>query len=138
MRNPVTQTHPYGCGLACVAFVLRKPYRQLSAGKLAAQASTQGFYCRQLREILEAYSWKGEWKYLKHRWKRKIYTENTIVFIKRSSLYPAGHYLVRHNGYWMDPWINFQIEKDIRKSKSGYRKRLPGQPIYALFIEPVI
>jgi len=65
-----------------------------------------------------------------------MYEDGVIVFIKRSVRYPAGHYLARMNGQWMDPWINFpndQNIKNIKNATSGFRKKLPGKPIYALF-----
>ena len=71
-------------------------------------------------------------KHVKQKIRRYIYQEVTIVLIRRSKLYPAGHYLVRHQNMWMDPWINLAQCKDINKAKSGYRKRLPGKPMYAL------
>ncbi|MEM0476561.1 MAG: hypothetical protein QW367_02905 [Candidatus Aenigmatarchaeota archaeon] len=75
------------------------------------------------------------YKYLKPKWRRKIYQEGTIVFIKRNKKYPYGHYLVRYKNLWMDPWINLLKEKRMEKAKAGFRKRLPGKPIYAIFLK---
>lgn len=41
---------------------------------------------------------------------------------------PFGHYLIRFNNQWIDPWINLP-NKNI---KAGFRKRLPGKPIYGI------
>jgi hypothetical protein len=32
----------------------------------------------------------------------------------------------------MDPWINILKDKKLINAKSGYRKRLPGSPMYAI------
>lgn len=66
---------------------------------------------------------------------RTIYRDNVIIFLKRSIDYPFGHYLLRVNSKWMDPWINLQKNKNIKDASSGYRMRLPGKPIYAVFTE---
>lgn len=34
----------------------------------------------------------------------------------------------------MDPWINFQKDKNVKNCEAGFRKRLPGKPIYAIFV----
>ena len=61
-----------------------------------------------------------------------MYQPNAIVYVKKSKKYPAGHYLCRlgYIGYkWMDPWINFP-DRDIQ---AGFRRRLPGKPVYVIF-----
>jgi len=35
----------------------------------------------------------------------------------------------------MDPWINFQKDKNLKNAKAGFRKKLPGRPIYGIFIK---
>ncbi|MBI5391734.1 hypothetical protein HZB00_01905 [Candidatus Woesearchaeota archaeon] len=62
------------------------------------------------------------------------FTENTIVFIRRSKDYPAGHYLAKTKTGWMDPWINFDLSSlNLNYAQSGFRKRLPEKAIYAVF-----
>jgi len=76
-----------------------------------------------------------EYKYIKGKIRKKIYQDNTIVFIKRSKKYPYGHYLSRYKSSWMDPWINSKNDRKIKKIKAGFRKRLPGKAIYAIFLK---
>jgi hypothetical protein len=83
--------------------------------------------------ILDRSGYFYQYRYLKPRLRKIIYRDDVIVFIKRSKKYPFGHYLVRYQNLWMDPWINFPKEKDVKKAKAGFRKRLPGKAIYALF-----
>jgi hypothetical protein len=75
---------------------------------------------------------KYEYKYVNQKINKRLYKDGTIVFIKRCKRYPFGHYLIRHNNKWMDPWINLPFDKDISNAKSGFRKRLPATPIYAI------
>ena len=133
MKSAVTQEDEFGCGIACVAFLLNIGYAEAAKQFEPEKARSLGFICRELTSVLNNNDQKYYYRYLKTRFLQRIYKEGTIVFIKKSERYPAGHYLVRANGCWMDPWLNYRIEADISKAISGYRRRLPGKPIYALF-----
>lgn len=130
--NSVVQTHEYGCGVACLAFIAGLSYEKAIKTLGARQAADRGFYCKELVEGLQKLSINYECRYIKPRLRHKVYQDGTIVFIKRSKRYPAGHYLVRHRSDWMDPWINFTSNLNITEAKAGFRKRLPGRPMYAL------
>ena len=131
---PITQEDPFGCGVACVAFALGFSYQKtLKLFKKGKQkAKTKGFYCKDLVRTLNNQGRNFKYRYIKDMIRNKIYQNNTIVFIKRSRKYPWGHYLCRYENSWMDPWINFPENKNIRKARPGLRKRLPGYPIYAI------
>jgi len=133
MKKPVVQKDAMGCGLACIAFVVGKSYEQIVGIAGREKAKNRGFYCRELVAILDRSGYFYQYRYLKPRLRKIIYRDDVIVFIKRSKKYPFGHYLVRYQNLWMDPWINFPKEKDVKKAKAGFRKRLPGKAIYALF-----
>lgn len=98
----VTQQDLYGCGLACVSFLVRQEYQQITNTKRKKQAKTKGFTCKELVEILSSFGLNYQYKYLKTKWKKKIYQDGVIVFVKRSKRYPSGHYLARLNNTWMD------------------------------------
>lgn len=132
MRKSITQKDPMGCGAACVAFVTNQHYRAVIEKLGPEKAQSSGFYLKDLNLVLSGLGLSCEGKYVKPRIKTQIYTEGAIVFIKRSSRYPEGHYLVRHNKHWMDPWINFGSTKNIAEAESGFRKRLPGKAQWAL------
>lgn len=129
--KPIKQEDPFGCGVACVAFVVNSSYKDclelFEKGK--KKALEQGFVCREIIEALRSKNLIYEYRYIKTGLRKKIYRRNTIVFIKRSKRYSIGHYLVRVNSKWMDPWINFPNER----IKAGFRKRLPGKPIYMIY-----
>jgi hypothetical protein len=133
MRTSVTQKHGFGCGAACAAFVLGKSYEEVVAELGEARAASCGFYCPELIDVLRENSSLAVWRRLNPTRKRKIYHDNVIVFIGYSKRYPFGHYLVRFNSGWMDPWINLPFNKDIKQARSGFRGRLPGKPTYAIF-----
>jgi hypothetical protein len=130
------QKHYFGCGFACLASLLEIEYIQafnlIEGGEQKAVGS--GLLCREVVTILQQQGFiNSHYKYLKPRLKRTIYHDGTIVFIKRSKRFPVGHYLIRAEGQWMDPWINFQQNNDAFLAQSGFRKRLPSTPIFAIY-----
>jgi hypothetical protein len=135
MRESITQEFDYGCGIACFAFVLEMTYKQAANHLGELQANSTRFW---IKDFATALNNSGEHyiaKYMKPPMIKKIYKEGTIVLVRRSKHYPAGHYLIRHKGHWMDPWINLPTDNDITHAKSGFRKRLPGKPMYALLLQ---
>lgn len=131
MIRKIVQEDPLGCGVACVASVLNSTYKK-TLRENRNKAKTEGFLCKDLINILKQGNKEYSYHYINSKVKRKIYKDKTIVFIKRSEKYPSGHYLCRINNKWMDPWINFNESQDVSNAKAGFRKRLPGKPIYAL------
>ena len=129
----VTQKDNFGCGIACLAYALKIDYDYLiKSSRIKNQVENKGLTCRKLVEILKSNGLDYCYKYIKTKTK-KIYDEGSIVFIRRYKRYPVGHYLIRTNNIWMDPWINFKNQKNVKKAKSGFRKKLPGEPIYVIF-----
>lgn len=131
-RKSVTQKDDFGCSIACVAFINGVTYKTAKIKWFKSKdAKTIGYFCRDVVRAFKLVNKNYGYKYVKRKLKFK---ENSIVFIKRSKRYPAGHYLAKTKEGWMDPWINFNTHKpDIKKAKAGFRKRLPGKPIYVIF-----
>lgn len=129
-KLPIKQEDKLGCAIACAAFLLNINYQDslklFKNGKY--KAKNKGFFCKDIIIVLKKAGLKYEYRYIKNKIRRKIYKPNTFVYIKKSKKYPQGHYLVRFDNKWMDPWINFPDEN----IKAGYRKRLPERPIYAI------
>lgn len=132
MRYMITQEDDMGCGAACVAFAANKPYKQVAIFMGREKARTAGFQLRELVDALAKYGLDYRFKHVKPRMKRSIYHEGAIVFIRRSARYPYGHFLIRHNELWADPWINLVVDKNLKHAKSGYRQRLPGKAQWAV------
>jgi len=134
MKSSVCQRDNFGCGIACLAFITDRPYEKIAEGLDKEKAKTEGFSCWELVAYLKSLGYRAEYHYLNQKWRKKIYQEKTIVFLKRSKKFPFGHYLVRYHTLWMDPWIDFPKEKNLEKAKAGFKKRLPGKPIYGIFV----
>lgn len=132
MRKSITQEFDYGCGIACYAFVLGISYEE-SEDKLGLEQSiSERFWVKDLTHALNKAGLNYERKYIKPHIKPRIYKEGVIVLVGRSKEYPVGHYLVRHNKMWMDPWINLPNNRNIQEANSGFRNTLPGIPKYAI------
>ena len=135
MRASITQEFDYGCGIACFAFACEMTYEQAAKHLGDLQANSTRFWVKDFAAALNNFGKSYVPKHIKPPLMRKIYKEGTIVLVRRSKQYPTGHYLIRHSEHWMDPWINLPFEKGINKAKSGFRKRLPGKPMYVLFLQ---
>lgn len=121
----------YGCGVACFAFACNMTFKQ-AVEFLGQEYSTKhGWRPSDLVAALNRCGFSYKNHYVRKK-PNRVYPSGTIVLLERSTNYPVGHYLVQHHNVWMDPWINLPEGKDITKAQSGYRKRLPGQPMYAL------
>lgn len=135
MRKSITQEFEYGCGIACFAFLLNTSYKRAEDLLGPKQAKSNRFWVKDLARALNNNGLRYQSRYINKKLRGHIYKEGTIVLIRRSKKYPAGHYLVRHGNHWMDPWINLPQSNDISRAKSGFRKRLPGSAMYALLPE---
>lgn len=134
LRNlmPVAQKDPMGCGIACVAFICGTPYNSGKRLFSIHDGTRPDCFCRDITAALakagKAYGWRRTSR------GRTRYAEGSMVFIMRSNRFPAGHFLVRRSGMWMDPWLNLDAANpDIGKARAGFRKRLPGKASYYIF-----
>jgi hypothetical protein len=133
MRESITQEFDYGCGVACFAFALGLTYKQAEGMLGEKQAQSDRFWVKDFTAALNRAGKKYESKHIKPYLYKKLHEDGTIVLVRRSKDYPAGHYLIRYQNYWMDPWINLPEDRSILNAKSGFRKRLPGSPMYVIF-----
>jgi hypothetical protein len=132
MRKSVTQEFEYGCGIACFAFVVNVSYGEAARLLGKKQSNSNRFWVKDFLYQLNRAGLKYRSMHIGKKYKRRIYNDGTIILIYRSKKYPVGHYLIRHEGQWMDPWINLPANNNIEHAESGFRKRLPGKPMYAL------
>jgi len=103
----------------------------LSLFKQKHNAWGRGFYCS---EIVEALS-KAQ-----HQYKFSAYNSarhlklakqvGTIVFVGPSTQYPSGHFLLRVDEGWMNPWSNFPQMCPVR---SDVVSKLPGKITYLVY-----
>lgn len=130
--KPVKQEDGLGCAVACVAFVLGMSYQEALSlfkdGKTRVK-SKANFYCPEIVEILNSKGKVYKWKKLIAISEKEIYSDYSIVFIRRSKNYPYGHFLARYEGKWMDPWVNLPNSN----ISSGFREVLPREPTYVIY-----
>jgi signal peptidase I len=132
MRKSVTQGSRNGCGIACFAFVCKVSYKDTEKFLGNKQAKSDRVTVKDFVKELNRYGLPYKAKHIKP-YQGTTFNEGTIVLIRRSKKYPVGHYLVKHEGQWMDPWINLMQDKNLDNATSGYRKRLPDKPMYAIY-----
>ena len=125
----VKQQHFSGCAVACVASITNTSYKTAikSFEKGNERAKFRGFYCKEIIAALRNHDLEYSFKYVGRK-KRHNYQYGTIVILKKNKKYPVGHYLCFTGKGWMDSWINFPR----LNARAGFRKRLPGKPIYAI------
>jgi hypothetical protein len=133
----ITQKDDLGCAVACVAFVLEITYEQSLAqfknGKTRVQEKSN-FYCPEIARILNSAGLDYSWRKINENNIDLINGNFSIVFVKRFPEDPYGHFLCRYGDQWMDSWINLDKCQDYRKAISGFRKDLPGKPLYVIFL----
>jgi hypothetical protein len=130
-RRAICQEHPLGCAVACVAARCAMTYRQaLSHFNEPKNAWTRGFYCSEVIAALEraGKNYRSEaFDPIRHA--SALKRDGTILFLGASDRYPAGHYILRTDRGWMNPWINFPR---MLPARAGFQTRPPGIPSYVL------
>lgn len=132
LLKPISQEHPMGCAVACVASLNQMKYQEaLELFEEKENAWTRGFYCSEIVKALKAlgrsYSYE-EYSPLKHTF--VLRKAGTIAFVMPCSKYPSGHFLVRSSNGWMNPWTNFPLMKPV---KAAIEKRLPGKVSWIIY-----
>lgn len=132
----VVQKDDFGCGVSCVASRLGMDYaRALSEFTHPENASTKGYWCKELQMVLANNGLKYRLRYAPKMKPDELEAVGTIVFIKKDSTFPYGHYLLKTPYGWMDPWANLPADKNVLCAGATYRKTLLGNPQYALVQE---
>ena len=127
----VVQEEPMGCAIACVAAVLNITYTR--AKKLFANpeyASTRGYYCKEIIFALSNAKKNYEFNKVTKKNKELLNKVSTIVFIKRSKKYPCGHFLVKCEEGWMNPWFNYPT---ITPAKASFQNKLVGDAEWIIY-----
>ncbi len=130
----VSQEHPLGCAVACVASRARLSYaRALLLFSDREGAWTRGYFCEEVVQALAAAGLSyGYERFDPGRHSHLLQRDGTLVFISRSARYPAGHYLARLGGRWMNPWSNYPQMVPV---EAAFEESLPGGVEYVLFEE---
>lgn len=135
MRNlaVVTQEHPMGCGVACVASVLGLTYQE--AHKLFSKkhgAWSEGYYLPEIVEALSAGGQRYTFKEITSQNDPVLDDVGVIVFCQPCEAYPEGHYLVNLSAKrkWMNPWANYPC---ITPAEAGIVSTLPSPVSWAAY-----
>ncbi len=126
----VTQEHPMGCAIACVASLLGVSYKNHYGYSKKENAAKKGYYIKDIILALKKRKLRYKGSKVTNKTRKYLNKIGSIAFIKRSKRYPAGHYLLKTNKGWMNPWINYP---EIAPAKSGFNKNLPGKAQWILY-----
>lgn len=119
-----------GCGVACVASLLGKSYKEALKLFNKKKVLERGCLCREIvRALKKADKCYSYGKATKHT-KRYLRITGSIVFIRRSKKYPTGHYLLKTRKGWMNSWVNTPY---LNPSKAEFQKKLPGEAQWIIF-----
>ena len=129
-----------GCGIACLANLLVKPYDEIKKDFEAKFYSIEkGIKVFDIVRYLETKGLKYNSKFFNPSKKYVINIteakkfskiENSITLIIRSEKYPIGHYLLKTKNGWIDPWLGYPSIDNVR---AGLKKELPDSPWYVLY-----
>ena len=130
--STITQEHPLGCGVACVAFRRGTSYADsLSLFAHPENAWSVGYYCADMVAALAraglTYAF-AEYDAARHS--GLLSQEGTIVFIGACEKLPSGHYLIRAREGWMNPWSNFP---SMVPARSAFQDSLPGTVTHVVY-----
>jgi hypothetical protein len=129
-----------GCGIACLANLLNKPYDWVKRDfENKFYTIERGVKIFDIVNYLKTHNLEYKSKFFNQNKKyeaNKVEAdkfskiEHSITLIVKNKKYPIGHYLLRVKNGWIDPWYDFP---SIHNVKAGTRKELPNNPWYVLY-----
>lgn len=128
-----------GCGIACIANLLSLEYdivkdsfekRFYSIGKGVKVFDMATFLMEQTKCEYKA-KFFNQKNFDTSLAKSNSENLGSITLIYRNEKYPVGHYLLRVENGWVDPWINYPSIDDVH---AGIRSCLPGNVWYVVDI----
>lgn len=126
--NIVVQEDRLGCGVACVASLLGISY--LNALKMFQNGKKKATFCgfspKNIVFALKKAKLSYKTVYVKN--KKSKPKNGSIVYVGRCKKYPFGHYLLKTENGWMNPWVNPPYEPRT----AGFLKRIPGKIVYVI------
>jgi hypothetical protein len=126
-----------GCGIACIANLLNLPYQQIKQDFEAKfYKINKGIKVFDMVSFLNGLGMDYTIKFFNHNKYDPILAEkyskipNSITLIRKNQIYPVGHYLLRTDKGWIDPWFNFPSIDGVH---AGLRQELVGYPWYVVY-----
>ncbi len=126
----VAQEHTMGCGVACVASLIGTGYEKAMKLFNKRAASARGYYFKDIIPALKKSGLNYKGSKVNDKSEKYLKINGSIIFIKRSEKYPKGHYLLKTNKGWMNPWMNYP---KINPARAGFQKKLPGKVQWILY-----
>lgn len=130
--KPVSQEHPMGCSVACVASLCGLSYQKaLLLFEIPELAWRRGYYCGEIVQALKnkKLTFKFE-EFENKKHKEKLSKNGTIIFTDPDKNYPSGHFFLRAEKGWMNPWSNYPQMIPV---KSAIQKEISGRISYIIF-----
>lgn len=126
-----------GCGVACLANLLDQGYEETKTEfEKHFYKIDRGIKVFDLVKFLHFKGLSYSSKFFNHnKFNAKEADSfsrlpNSITLIRKNEKYPVGHYLLRVENGWIDPWINYPSIDNVH---ADLRKELPGDPWYVLY-----
>lgn len=129
----IAQETPMGCAVACAASVANLSYRRMRRhfDNAAIKEVDSGFYNRDIILALKKVKIIAKSFSIK-RWAGRRILSGSIVFVGRNASYPFGHYYVKLERGWMNPWRNFP---NIHPARSGVQKSRPKNILWLIIVD---
>ena len=144
MKREVRQEDDFGCGFACTAYLCDMQYQDVKKfTNNPENAEIGGYRCKPLCDILNRiYKEKKSDKVWKTKYvgktKNPEIPNNSIIYINKNDKYKYGHYIVKTEYGYMNPFVNLdKVDGDSRLSKSGFENDICGVPSLIITIENV-
>jgi predicted double-glycine peptidase len=137
MKKYIKQEDSMGCGVACVAYILGISYgKAVDLFTQKQKRGSRGFTSKDITEAIKMSGVTYKSVYVGREKEPKI-ENNSIVYVPKCEYFPYGHYLVKIQNGYMDPFINLHESNfDYTKARAGLRKTLPNKA--SMKIVPVL
>jgi hypothetical protein len=131
-KKPIPQEDMHGCGVACTAFVAGKTYHEIRKFFDDKKILHEGVYSLDIVKVLENFGLSYDYAKVSDINYELTMLDGTIVFLPRSEADPVGHWLVRYNGRYMDPWTN-RNERYNLNVQAKFIDEIPARPSWVVF-----
>lgn len=137
MKKYISQEDAMGCGIACVAYILSISYGEAVTLFTDKQKRwSRGFTSKDITEAIRTFGGAYRSVYI-GREEKPCIENSSIVYVPKCKYFPHGHYLVKIQNGYMDPFINLHESNfDHTKARAGLRKTLPSKA--SMKIVPVL
>lgn len=144
IKPAVRQEDDFGCGFACIAYICDMNYQDVKkCTDNADKAKTGSYRCKFLADTLNRIYKENK---IEKIWKTKYVgkTKNpkipsdSIVYISKNYKYKYGHYIVKTDQGYMNPFVNVdKVDSDVRLSIAKFERSMCGAPSLIITTENI-